>query len=44
MAASFNGLILSPKKMPDNAGIIIDEVVTSRVICIGPSESACILY
>ena len=37
------GLNFSPKKIPDIVGIIIDEVVISRVMCIGPHESDCIL-
>ena len=33
----------SPKKTPDKVGMIIDDVVIKRVICIGPQESDCIL-
>ena len=44
MASSFNKLNLSPKNIPDNVGIIIDDVVISNVICIGPLDNANILY
>jgi hypothetical protein len=37
---SLGKLKLSPKKMPDIVGIIIDDVVIKTVMCIGPFERA----
>jgi hypothetical protein len=33
----------SPKKTPDSVGMIMEDVVISRVMCIGPLESESIL-
>jgi hypothetical protein len=40
---SFGRLKPSPKNTPDIVGMIIDDVVISRVMCIGPLDKESIL-